>query len=178
MARLIKMAAALFLLIVVLTMAGCSGDSNGGQVPVLGSPAPDFQLENLDGQTVVLSELRGRPVLLNFWASWCGPCRLEMPFLQEVSEDEMWRGQGLVILAVNLREPASVAREFMEDNGLSFTVLLDSQGEVGMLYNTQYIPMTYFVDNDGIIRNIKRGAFRNSSDINRILLNMITNAES
>ncbi len=169
MARVIKVVVALFLLMVVLAAAGCSGGSDGGQAPALGRAAPDFQLQNLDGQAISLGELRGRPVIINFWATWCGPCRYEMTFLQEVSEGELWRGQGLVILAVNLGEPASVAREFMEDNGLSFTVLLDSQGEVGMLYNTQYIPMTYFVDKDGIIRNIKRGAFRDSSEIDRFL---------
>lgn len=169
MVRLIKMAVAFFLLIVVLAMAGCSGDSGGG-VPVSGNPAPDFQLQSLDGETISLSELRGRPVLLNFWATWCGPCRHEMPFLQEVSEDELWRGQGLVILAVNLNEPATKVREFVEFYGLTFPVLLDSQGQVGMLYNAQYIPMTYFVDNGGIIRNIKRGAFTNRSDIDRFLM--------
>lgn len=177
MVRLIKMAVAIFLLIVVFTVAGCPGDSGEG-VPVPGKAAPDFQLENLDGETVSLGELRGRPVLLNFWASWCGPCRLEMPFLQEVSEDELWRGQGLVILAVNVHEPATRVREFVEFYGLTFPVLLDYKGEVGLLYNAAVLPMTYIIDKDGIIRDIKRGAFTSRSAIDRILLNMLTKAES
>jgi peroxiredoxin len=169
MIKLTKMAVAVFLLTVVLAVAGCSGDSDGGQGTVPGSPAPDFQLESLDGPAISLSDLRGRPVLLNFWATWCGPCRLEIPFLKEVSRDESWRAQGLVILAVNLGEPAADVREFVEFYGLTFPVLLDSQGQIGMLYNAASIPTTYFVDKDGIIRNIKRGAFTQRSDIDRFL---------
>jgi len=85
----IRIVVALFLLMVVLAAAGCSGDSDSGQVPAPGKPAPDFQLKSLDGQTISLGELRGRPVIINFWATWCGPCRIEMPVLQALSEDEL-----------------------------------------------------------------------------------------
>jgi len=83
-----------------------------------------------------------------------------------------------VILAVNLGEPATKVREFVEFYGLTFPVLLDSQGKVGMLYNARYIPTTYFVDNDGIIRHIKTGAFTKRSDIDRVLMNMLMKVES
>ncbi|MCK4273426.1 MAG: redoxin domain-containing protein [Dehalococcoidales bacterium] len=178
MARVIKVVVALFLLMVVLAAAGCSGGSDGGQAPALGRVAPDFQLQKPDGQTISLVELRGRPVIINFWATWCGPCRMEMPALQEVYEDREWAERGLIILAVNLGESASAVRKFMEANRLSFTVLLDTEQEVGMMYNISAIPTTYFVDNDGIIRHIKMGAFRERSEIDRSLLNMLMKVES
>ncbi len=177
MARVTKIVLALFLIIVMLAVAGCSKSPSGG-VPVPGKTAPDFQLESLDGASISLDGLRGRPVLLNFWATWCGPCRHEMPFLQEVSQDEEWKKRGLVILAVNLGETAPAVRKFMEVNRLSFTVLLDSEGKVGVMYNAQYIPTTYFIDNDGIIRNVKTGAFTRKSDIDRVLMNMLMKKES
>ena len=177
MARVIGIVVAIFLLVVMLAAGGCSGGTDTRQVPAPGKTAPDFQLQSLDGQAISLSELRGRPVLINFWATWCGPCRIEMPFLQEVSEDREWAERGLVILAVNLGEPASTVRKFMESNRLSFTVLLDSEGKVEMLYNAAVIPITYFIDNDGIIRGIKRGAFMERSDIDRFLLNALMKAE-
>ena len=177
MLRVIKIGVVLWLLVVMLALGGCLGGNAVGQIPVPGKPAPDFQLESLRGQAISLSELRGRPVLLNFWAIWCGPCRLEMPFLQEVYKDGEWEKRGLVILAVNLGEPAEVVREFMETNGFSFTVLLDTEGKAGMLYNAAAIPTTYFIDNDGIIRNKKTGAFTRKSDIDQALLNMLMKAE-
>lgn len=182
MLRTMKTAAVLLLLAVILVVAGCSQTPSGGvpapSSPVPGGPAPGFQLQSLDGQTISLSDLRGSPVLLNFWATWCGPCRLEMPFLQEVYEDQEWAARGLVMLAVNLQEPGETVRKFVEENGFTFTVLLDTGGEVGNLYNISGIPTTYFIDNDGIIKNVKMGAFIGKSDIDRILLDMSMKAES
>ncbi len=181
MGRLKNIIIALFLLIVVLTVLGCSEESGGEQAPqapIPGNTAPDFHLKSLDGETVKLDELRGRPVLLNFWATWCGPCRHEMPFLQEVSEDKEWNKRGLTILAVNLREPAPAVQEFMDAYGLSFTVLLDSGGRVGMLYNAAAIPTTYLIDNNGIIRNIQKGAFVERAHIDWFLVNSLMEVES
>jgi peroxiredoxin len=157
--------------------AGCSGGTTTGQVPVEGGTAPDFTLKNLDGQKVSLRDFRGKSVLLNLWATWCGPCRSEMPFLQEVSEDPEWAKRGLTVLAVNLGESAAAVRQFMDENSLSFTVLLDTENEVGARYSARYIPTTYFIDKDGIIRNINVGAFPSKSDIDRAIINMLTNSE-
>lgn len=178
MTRVVKAVVALFLLVVVLAAAGCSGDSDAKQAPAMGREAPEFQLQSLDGQTVSLGDLRGGPVIVNFWATWCGPCRMEMPALQEVYQDREWAERGLVILAVNLGEPASDVRKFMESNRLSFTVLLDTEKEMGLMYNVSAIPTTYLIDNSGIIRYIKVGAFRQRSEIDRLLLNMLMNVES
>ena len=139
-------------------------------VPV---PVADFQLQNLDGQTVSLSGLRGNPVVLNFWASWCGPCRAEMPLIQEVFEDKEWSDKGLTILAINIGEDRSTAERFMEDNGLSFPVLLDTSESVAREYNIRYIPTTFFIDKDGIARDIKIGAFLNKAEIERGLSSII-----
>jgi len=179
MVKIIKIALALMVMLAAgLAVAGCQEDDSLGDIPAPGRPAPDFQLQDLDGQTVSLAGLRGRPFLINFWATWCGPCRMEMPFLQQVYEDPKWSEQGLVILAVNLGEPAATVEGFMEENGLSFTVLLDTSREVGRAYNAALIPTTYFVDKDGIIQDIKIGVFRSKADIDWKLLNSIMKDES
>jgi len=134
-----------------------------------GETAQDFELQNLEGQTVSLSDYRGSPVMLNFWASWCGPCRSEMPFFQQVYEDTEWEAAGLVILGVNIGESPSVAGGFMEDNGFTFPVLLDMTGEVAEMYNTRSIPATFFIDERGIIRHSDVGAFRSKADLEQRL---------
>jgi thiol-disulfide isomerase/thioredoxin len=116
--------------------------------------------------------------MVNFWATWCGPCRMEMPFIQEVYKDPEWQKTGLVILAVNLMESASAAGEFMKDNGLHFTVLLDIEGKVGKMYNISAIPTTYFIDKNGIIWDVKIGTFRSKAEIEWKLLNLVKEGES
>jgi thiol-disulfide isomerase/thioredoxin len=166
--------AALILVVLISTVA-CSGSPGSGGIPARNQSAPDFQLKTLNGEEVSLSSLRGKPVLVNFWATWCGPCRSEMPLLQEIYEDLEWSERGLVIIAVNLSESKTTVQKFMEGNNYSFMVLFDMSGSVGMLYNTQYIPMTYFIDKDGIIKDIKIGAFQNRAEIEQILLNLAEN---
>ena len=143
-----------------LVSAGCSSSAQG---PQIGKLAPDFKLSNLEGQSISLSDFRGKPVLLNFWASWCGPCRYEMPFIQEIYEK--WSGKGLVILAVNLQENPSQVKEFVESFGFSFPVLLATNQEVSLAYNIRGIPATFFIDKDGIIQDIKIGAFAGKTEI-------------
>lgn len=131
------------------------------------SPAPDFQLQDLDGQTVTLSGLRGSPVMLNFWATWCGYCVWEMPYIQQIHEEQ--QDMGLVILAINKRETHAEVQEFMEGNSLSFTALLDTDGAISLKYNVGGIPVTFFIDKDGIIQARKLGAFRNTAEIENYL---------
>jgi cytochrome c biogenesis protein CcmG/thiol:disulfide interchange protein DsbE len=169
---------ALVVLAVVLTAIGCSPGPDTGQALAEGDLAPGFTLPGLDGKEVSLEDFRCGPVVLNFWATRCEPCRQEMPFLQEISADPEWTERGLVVLPVNLGEPAALVRGFMNDNRLTFTVLLDSNREVWAQYNMRYIPTTYFIDKDGIIRSIKIGAFARKSDIDRTIINMLTNGES
>ena len=145
-----------------LIMAGCS-TPNSAQGPQIGKLAPDFKLSNLEGQSVSLGDFRGKPVLLNFWASWCGPCRYEMPFIQEIYEE--WSDKGLIILTVNLQENPSQVKEFVESFGFSFPVLLATNRKVPLAYNIRGIPATFFIDKDGIIQDIKIGAFAGKTEI-------------
>ena len=122
----------------------------------LGSPAPDFTLETPDGSTVRLSELKGKPVFINFCATWCGPCREEMPAMQELFDQ--YRDRGLVILAVEMEEDARVVRRWIEQGGYTFTFVLDKEGEQVKRYNVTAAPTSYFVGRDGVIRDLKLGA--------------------
>ncbi len=153
-------------------LSGCvSSGTASGHGPEIGKLAPDFTLNGLDGQEVSLSDLRGKPVLLNFWATWCGPCRIEMPFLQEIYEK--WTDKELVLLAVNLHEDPDKVREFVEGAGFSFPVLLTTGNEVPLSYNVRNIPATFFIDADGVIRDIKVGAFFGVEDIESRLVKIM-----
>jgi len=131
--------------------------------PEIGSLAPDFQLQTLDGQTFSLSSVRGKPVLLNFWATWCGPCRFEMPFLQEIYED--YSDEELVLITVDIGESKSDVERFLQREGLSLPTLLDSEAKVARQYKTAAIPTTFFIDKDGIIRGKQIGAFSGKAAI-------------
>lgn len=130
-----------------------SGVSEG---PAVGEKAPDFTLEDLEGNAVSLSNFRGQPVIVNFWASWCGPCEIEMPALQEAYEAR--RETGLEVLAVNREEPAAVVDAFFYDQlALSFTPLLDTEATVADLYRVFNLPTTFFIDETGTITAVHRG---------------------
>jgi peroxiredoxin len=117
----------------------------------VGQVAPDFSLPNLDGESVRLADFRGRPVIMNFWASWCAPCKLEMPELQAAYEAH--QDEGLVILALNQDESAAIARDFFyEEMGLTFTPLLDDNSVVAASYGAfAVLPTTIFINGDGIV---------------------------
>lgn len=112
--------------------------------------APDFTVEDLDGNTVKLSDYRGAPVVLNFWASWCGPCKAEMPHFQKLKDE--YEGQ-VVFLMINLtdgsRETKETALAFIEEGGYDFNVLFDTKGEAAYSYRISSIPTTYFINAEG-----------------------------
>jgi peroxiredoxin len=114
--------------------------------------APELDLAALDGERVLLGDLRGRPVLINFWATWCGPCRVEMPHLQEAFET--YADQGLLVLGVNQIESPPGVAAFVDDAGLTFPILMDSDGDVSQVWRVRGLPTSFFIDRQGIIRDV------------------------
>lgn len=132
-----------------------------------GMDAPDFTLQTLDGEDVTLSSLKGKVVLINFWASWCTPCREEMPEMQSVYDK--YKDKGFVVLAVNLSEPAVTVRSFAERVGVNFPVLLDMQSTTERLYRILPLPSSFFVDKEGVIRHTFEGQMRTEFIETRVL---------
>ncbi len=125
--------------------------------PGIGSPAPLFRLMDLNGAVHSLSQYQGKVVFLNFWATWCGPCKVEMPAMEALYQS--FRSQGMEILAVSVdQQGAVVTRPFKEAMGLSFPILHDSDYQVGLTYAARTLPMTYVIDRKGIIRQRVFGA--------------------
>jgi peroxiredoxin len=123
--------------------------------PALGFRAPDFELQDMNGQTVRLSALRGKPVFLNFWASWCPPCRKEMPDLQEFFSRYH---EKIHVIGINWNDRLPTVQEFLNQYGITYTNLLDTNGEVFVLYELTGLPTSFFIDEDGIIRGQWLGA--------------------
>lgn len=155
-----------FSLLVLLSGAGWiwasrvpDGAATVGGIPAprQGFQAPDFVLETAAGQDVRLSELRGRPVLINLWASWCVPCRAEMPALEQAYQE--YQGQGFILLAVNAtdQDNRQAALAFAQENDLSFPILFDINGQVSELYQLRALPTSFFVNPDGIIQEVVVG---------------------
>jgi cytochrome c biogenesis protein CcmG, thiol:disulfide interchange protein DsbE len=122
--------------------------------PAIGYLAPDFALITLDGAEFRLSEVRGTPVVLNFWATWCGPCRRELPALQAAAEryaDEV------LIVGVDQGEEAATVQGFVDDLGLTFPIPMDRELAVAGEYNVKGLPTTFFVDSHGVIRHVWAG---------------------
>ncbi|MBG7610129.1 MAG: redoxin domain-containing protein [Anaerolineae bacterium] len=136
-----------------------SATTNGAPPPSPreGFSAPDFTLDLLNGGQITLSELRGQAVMINLWASWCSPCRSEMPAIQNVYEE--YKDQGLIVLAVNttFQDSESAAASFGEEFGLTFPIPLDKTGTVSDHYQLRGLPSTYFVDRSGVIRSVVVG---------------------
>ncbi|MFC1987716.1 TlpA family protein disulfide reductase [Chloroflexota bacterium] len=147
-----------------ILITGCASSS-----PQVEKTVPDFQLLNLEGQTVSLSDFRGSPVFLNFWASWCGPCRYEMPLIQEIYETWTNEPSSVVILTINIKEDPAKVKSFLETYSLSMPVLLDTDGDVSNIYNIAAIPTTFFIDKNGIIQDKVVGAFQNKEQIESYL---------
>jgi peroxiredoxin len=126
---------------------------------LVGKVAPDFSLKTLDGQVIQLSALKGKAVLINLWATWCPPCRLEMPTIQAAYQK--YKDRGLVVLAINFtaQDNLSDVSTFVKELKLTFPVLLDPTGDVSTgLYGMYSLPMSFFIDPQGVIRNIQFGA--------------------
>jgi len=133
-----------------------------GLVPVaalpLDQPAPDFTLTDLSGQTVQLAALKGQPVLLMFWTTWCPGCREGLTALETVYR-QFRQTHGVTVLAVNIMEPADPVRAFVREHGWTFPVLLDTDGEVSNAYRVRIAPSLMFIDANGVLRDRVLGEF-------------------
>lgn len=122
----------------------------------LGQPAPDFSLPALSGETIRLDDLKGQVVLVNLWATWCPPCKAEMPVMDTFYKTH--QAAGFTTLMVNMQENGATVGDFIKAKGFSFPVLLDSQGELMKLYGVRGLPATFILDRSGQVRHIQSGA--------------------
>ena len=134
------------------TPVGAAGSGAGAltEAPAEGYLAPQFTLPDLTGQAVSLKDFRGRPVWLNFWASWCGPCRAEMPEMQRIYTK--YKDQGLVVLGVDLAESRETVSSYVTQNKYDWIFLLDQDQQIGRQYYVSGIPAHAFIDRAGVIR--------------------------
>ncbi|WP_159884821.1 redoxin domain-containing protein [Paenibacillus puerhi] len=132
----------------------------------VGDAAPEFTAMTLEGEAVALSDYRGQGVMLNFWASWCGPCVSEMPRMNEAYEDDL---PGVAVLAVNVGESRGTAAGFVSDHKLTFPILLDPSGEAADSYGLIGLPRTFLIDKQGRIAQIVPGELASVDQIRELM---------
>ena len=137
-----------------------------GPAPRLEREAPDFTLRTLDGQDVKLSDFRGRPVWINFWATWCPPCRAETPDIQEVYENH--ESDGLVVLAISIGESPSTVSDYVKRTGTTFTTGVDQTTSIAAQYRIVGIPTHFFIDREGVIREWRIGSMSKKTMENKV----------
>lgn len=145
-----KIAKAVVLLSLILFVDLASAAKN----PVL-KPAADFTVKSLSGKNIKLSEQRGRVVILNFWATWCTPCKKELPYFNDLYKK--YRGVGLQVLGVNIDKGISEVKRMSQDFNLAFPILLDPKGKISDLYLVRSMPTTYVIGKDGMVHHVHWG---------------------
>jgi peroxiredoxin len=160
------------LLALSLILCGCSSseatqESQGESAEQTGLieveiPAPDFTLRTMAGGEVTLSDLAGTPVVLNFWAVRCEPCKEEMPYFDALAQE---RGDSIKVITVDIQDSPDRVNEFFGNMQPSFTIALDDTGQVASAYSIRYTPTTYLVDSNGVIRLAKIGAFQSEAEL-------------
>lgn len=150
---------------------GCSRPEPTGELEV-GQPAPAFKLPDLNGNQVSLEQFKGKVVLLDFWATWCGPCRMSMPQLERLQAQFP---SDLALLAINLQEPRDEVNSYVKQQNLHSRVLLDEEGEVGRVYRSSAIPMQVLIDKAGVIRHVQMGFSPRMGDLLREKVEQLRN---
>lgn len=136
-------------ILLIFTASGLASSSLEGQI------APDFVLKSATGENLRLSEFRGDVVMINFWATWCGPCRQEMPLLDDLYG--RYQRVGFSLLGVNIDDDSRRAMQMVQELGVSFPVLFDERKEVSKLYAVEAMPVTILVDREGRVRHVHHG---------------------
>ena len=150
MRKFLWLVAVVFLALALYFNLSGPGEPSGSLTKV----APDFRLVDLDGEMISLQQLQGKIVLLDFWASWCGPCRISMPVLEGLQREFP---QELVLLAINLEEPEFLIRQYVEANRVTSRILMDRDGAVGNTYGATSIPLQVLIDQRGTIHHVQVG---------------------
>jgi peroxiredoxin len=132
---------------VLVTSLSLAGDGSG--------PAPDFNLAARGGKSLALRELRGQVIMINFWATWCGPCRQEMPLLEQMYRK--YQPMGFTMLGVNVEPDPSGAEDWLKETPVSFPILFDKENRVSKLYNVSGMPSSVLIDRKGNVRYLHRG---------------------
>ena len=145
---------AALLIVSAMVVSGCIRRSSQNETLEIGRPAPAFKLPDLSGRQVSLDQFKGKVVLLDFWATWCGPCRITMPMIEDLQKEYR---DTLVLLAINLQESRDEVQDYVRQQKLHSTVLLDEQGAIGSAYGAEAIPMQVLIDKTGIVRNVMTG---------------------
>ena len=145
----------LLVAILAVAVSGSLAWSMGSRVPVVGAPAEDFRLIDLEGKSQSLSQYRGKVVLVNFWATWCKPCTTEMPAMQ-ATYDKL-RDKGFVVLAINELEDDAKVREHIKQHGHTFPVLMDRENKVANQFGVFGLPVSVFIDEKGVVQEYIKG---------------------
>jgi cytochrome c biogenesis protein CcmG/thiol:disulfide interchange protein DsbE len=176
----------LLALLFVLASAGlaaCAGTPGGSAAgspdagaviigsPLVGKPAPELAGTTLDGAPFDLAEHKGQPVLVNFWASWCGPCREEFPLLEDAAQRHA--AEGLVVVGALYKDDADPARAFATEQGATWPTVADPERTIGAAWKVLGPPQTFFVDREGIIRDVQVGQVRDAAELDRLLTTIL-----
>src|SRR5271157_465316 len=146
-------------LVWIFASADKTNSETAGRIPApqKGFLAPEFKLETLDGQSIALTDYRGKAVLVNVWATWCPPCRAEMPTIEKVYQE--YQNQGLVVLGVDstIQDDPTAIAPFVKQYNITFPILLDINGEASDLYELRSLPTSFFIGRDGVIKEVVVG---------------------
>jgi peroxiredoxin len=145
---------AMIVVAVGLLYISCAPNFSGDSSPLVGKAAQDFSLKTVDGRTVKPSDYKGGVVVLDFWATWCGPCQESLPNLNRLSNDADLAKRGLRVLAVDSREPVETVKAFLDQNHYTLPVALDNDGSTEKAYGVEGLPTTVVIGRDGVVRNI------------------------